>query len=233
MKICVIIIGLGGTGSALRNTVVPYFIYKFHEDVEFVFVDRDSVEDSNLSRQIYPPQAIGKNKATYSLNIMKTFSKQIRAIDAYWGKAQLNQFLLSKPESFNIVLDCVDNAASRLAHINALLDIPESSDFLYITPGNAEYTGQCFSWARVEGKELGTNPALLQDNIRNPKDFIPRANSCQEEAVHIPQTILANTLAATAALTSIVNFFDKSQLYSEIYFDAEKCHLKGRLEVIH
>jgi len=231
MKLCVTLIGLGGTGSALRNTIVPYLTYKFgeEEEVEFVFVDRDIVEDSNLSRQIYPSKAIGKNKAAYSAYVMRHLSTNIKIFDSYWDKGKLLDFLLAKEDYFNIVLDCVDNSASRLAHINALLDLPSSYNFLYVTPGNAEYTGQCFSWAMIDGKELGTNPALVQENIRNPKDFIPRANSCQQEAVYVPQTILANTLAATAALSVIVNFFDHSKFYSEIYFDGKQCQLKGRL----
>lgn len=106
-----LIIGLGGLGS-------PVAMYLAAAGVgELTLVDFDSVDLSNLQRQIaHTSERIGVNKARSAAQTISALNPDIKInlVDKLVDGEQLQQLVAG----VNLVLDCTDNFATRFA-INA------------------------------------------------------------------------------------------------------------------
>ena len=59
----VVLIGLGGIGSQLLPSLVRYLSFRPEPRPLLVLVDGDAYEPGNRSRQLFPDDALGTNKA--------------------------------------------------------------------------------------------------------------------------------------------------------------------------
>jgi len=104
-----VILGLGGLGSSAA-------MYMASSGVgELTLVDPDSVESSNLQRQIIHNESrIGVNKAYSAQTTLNDLNSQVRTkvIDRELTADELLPII----KSADVVLDCTDNGASRRRH---------------------------------------------------------------------------------------------------------------------
>ena len=103
----ILIIGVGGLGSATSLYLTVSGIRKL------TLVDFDSVDESNLSRQILFQQTdIGMNKAIVAKEKLKTFNEGtlIEAIEKRLDEDELREFI----KDSDLVIDATDNLESRL-----------------------------------------------------------------------------------------------------------------------
>ena len=103
----ILIIGVGGLGSATSLYLAVSGIRKL------TLVDFDSVDESNLSRQILFQQTdIGMNKAIVAKEKLKTFNEGtlIEAIEKRLDEDELREFI----KDSDLVIDATDNLESRL-----------------------------------------------------------------------------------------------------------------------
>ncbi len=103
----ILIIGVGGLGSATSLYLTVSGIRKL------TLVDFDSVDESNLSRQILFQQTdIGMNKAIVAKEKLKTFNENtlIEAIEKRLDEDELREFI----KDSDLVIDATDNLESRL-----------------------------------------------------------------------------------------------------------------------
>ena len=103
----ILIIGVGGLGSATSLYLTVSGIRKL------TLVDFDSVDESNLSRQIlFQEKDIGMNKATVAKGKLKTFNEDILidAIEKRLDEDELRGYI----EDCDLVIDATDNLESRL-----------------------------------------------------------------------------------------------------------------------
>ena len=103
----ILIIGVGGLGSAASLYLTVSGIR------ELTLVDFDSVDESNLSRQIlFHKEDIGMNKAKVAKRKLEAFNQDIliNAIEKRLNEDELREFI----NDSNLVIDATDNLESRL-----------------------------------------------------------------------------------------------------------------------
>ena len=103
----ILIIGVGGLGSAASLYLTVSGIR------ELTLVDFDSVDESNLSRQIlFQKEDIGMNKAIVAKRKLEAFNQDIliNAIEKRLDEDELREFI----NDSNLVIDATDNLESRL-----------------------------------------------------------------------------------------------------------------------
>ncbi len=94
--------------GALGSTAV-YYCRNF--DAQLVLIDDDRVESKNLLAQSYVKQSIGKNKAqALRLQLQNFFGVSTEAVGVRVTKQNVDTLL----EKTDLVIDCFDNAESRI-----------------------------------------------------------------------------------------------------------------------
>lgn len=205
------VIGSGGSGGHLIPALARLLSY--HQNTQgstITVIDGDEYEEKNMTRQIVAPSQVGLNKA----QAMKDFCmyQGLENVDYKPDYISSATFIpmLRRSES-PLIVACVDNDATRLALINSI-ESTCKGDFFFITPGNSdgvdEVKGQTLWFGKVDGINVGCNPALIYPNIENPQDSIPREGSCALHAPSRPQLIAANFMSASITLMVIQNLLD-------------------------
>lgn len=111
LKACVLIFGLGGLGSPVSLYLAASGIGKL------ILVDPDTVDLSNLQRQIVHSEAtVDLPKVTSAQQCLQAINSEIQ-IEIH-QQAFTGDELLAVVQQADLVLDCTDNLATRLA-INA------------------------------------------------------------------------------------------------------------------
>lgn len=104
---CVAVLGLGGTGSAAALYLAAAGVGNLR------VVDRDSIELSNLNRQIlYTESALGQHKAPEAAASLRKINGDIRVeeLDIHINEENLSELL----EGADFVVDALDQTADRL-----------------------------------------------------------------------------------------------------------------------
>jgi hypothetical protein len=220
----VFVIGVGGTGGHLAAPLARLIAYHQNtQDSKVVFIDGDEFEDKNTTRQLVGPSQVGMNKARSMVDFCAY--QGLSNVESKESFISASTFIPMLRRSVCPLVVCsVDNDATRLAIINTMKTFCEG-DYIFITPGNSDgledVRGQVLWFGKVNGENVGCNPADVYPNIERPQDSIPSEGSCSLNAPSRPQLISANFLAASLTLMVIQNFldgfFDKNQ--SSMFFN--------------
>ena len=81
----VVLIGLGGIGSQLLPSLVRYLSFSPEPRPLLVLVDGDAYEPGNRSRQLFPDDALGTNKAEALAQVFRGGGLALAAIAQYVG----------------------------------------------------------------------------------------------------------------------------------------------------
>ena len=211
-KIRFVVIGAGGTGSYLirdLSRLVSIYNRKGRQD-SILLIDGDSVEEHNLTRQNFISRDIGRNKAqVLATRYGSSFGIEISFIPEYLKKENFNN-ILNDLRINTVFIGCVDNNATRCI----IHDMYRSSSYLdslaYLDSGNEENAGQVvFSCSggytdnnrkiRFRAPDPEIPDAVSLFNM-SPDDRHPEDLSCAERAVHAPQNIATNMMAAQVLL---------------------------------
>jgi len=202
------LVGCGGTGATLAPQLARLLYYHSNGPERLDLVDADTIEERNLERQPFDPEAVGGGKAaTLAGYLWEPFPDlACRAHCDYLDRPLALKFLRAEPNPMIIL--AVDNDATRKASLEACDMI--NGDFLWISPGNADASagsgtirGTVCWWGRREGVTIGVDPRTCFTNIASPGDDIPRVGTCTEQAPSHPQLIAANFLAAAWTLAVV------------------------------
>jgi hypothetical protein len=208
----VFLVGVGGTGGYMSAPLARTIAYHpaTTQNTRLTFIDGDEFEEKNMTRQLVGPAQLGQNKAQAMADLCSYQGlEDINTVEEF---ITFNTFApLINNSKCPLVVCAVDNDATR-AEVIKILDDLEDKDFFFITPGNSDGTeevkGQAVWWGRINGENVGINPAKIYPNIKEPEDTIPRKGSCALLAPSRPQLIPANLMAATITLTVIQNLLD-------------------------
>lgn len=207
------VIGVGGTGGHLAAPLARLVAYHPNtEGAKVTFIDGDSFEDSNLTRQIVGQTQIDMNKARAMVDFCayQGLTDNIACREDFISASTFIPMI--RNSVFPVIVCSVDNDATRKAIIDAINTARPDGDFFYITPGNSDGTdevrGQALWWGRINGQNVGMNPTVAYPNIENPEDSIPQRGSCALHAPSRPQLIAANFFAASMTLMVIQNLLD-------------------------
>ena len=206
------IIGAGGTGQYLIPGLIRMLKYHPSGTTDVTVYDGDDFEEHNGERQVHT----SGSKADRMNELLQQQLLSPVCKNQYVSKQLFDAIRVRDARrelGLRLVIGAVDNDATRKMVINSLIDHP--GDFLFITPGNSDaedpdaaIKGNVLWYGRIDGQEVGVNPAILFPNIERPNDGIPRKGGCMEHAPSAPQLIAANALAAAFTMTVVQNFLD-------------------------
>ena len=223
----IIVVGCGGIGGNYVKEL-GRFLYKNNlaKQCKIIIVDGDLVEESNISRQPFLPEDIGRNKAEVMAEILtNTFHIECGFSPDFID----NHFQLKRIEEENIctvLVGAVDNHACRKVMHKYFR---EANTLYYFDAANEYSAGEVVVGAKLYGNQIYPDrvqyfPEILEDNA------VPKSEeSCQTVNISAPQHILTNLVAANLLLKCTIDIliddFCSGGIY---YFDAFKGYSQFR-----
>lgn len=179
------IIGCGGTGSWLAPALCTLLL----DNSAVCFVDGDTLEKKNLSRQFFSPDFIGTNKAT-------ALAKLYPGAEAW--RNYYSAGCIAHTDA-DWLWACVDNNAARKAVFSAA----DEYGCNVIVSANEQHSAEALIYLPRLWRDTACDPRRfypewLTDDKRDPEQ---RAIGCTGVAqVETPQLVTANFTAAALAL---------------------------------
>jgi adenylyltransferase/sulfurtransferase len=210
----VVVIGLGGVGSALVEPLARYLNYNGGPK-ELVLIDGDSYERRNLERQRAGTEDLAQNKARVHSERLK---KNFKSLSVAWHEDFVTQDnVASLVKSGDVVLACVDNHATR----KLLQDYCQRlREVILISGGNEFFDGNVLVYVKRNGRQLTPPIHKYHPEIAFPEDKSPDQLSCEElEAAGNEQLLFTNLTVAVLMLNAFYGLSQAKAKYSEVYFD--------------
>lgn len=227
-RIGIIVIGIGGTGSALALSLarLVYHARRRGYDVDLTFMDGDVVEERNVGRQYFAPCDVVRNKAEVMAEwLNQDWGLEIAAKKSFVdGETYLNHVM---PQDFLFLIGCVDNAEAR-RQIARL--VKKSHKRWWIDSGNDRYNGQVLVGNVGKGKisddsvwpGMGLTNSVPAPNLQAPeilKDLVPTPNevgngdpSCADLVATDDQGLHINQQMAVIVVQYLYNIVIRREL---------------------
>ena len=208
----VFIIGLGGIGSVLSNTLSRYLDSKRTLDSTIVnLIDGDSYEPKNLERQEFV--SFGNKAEVKRMELCDKFT--YLSFKSYPSFIDEESIKIIKEQS--IVFLAVDNHKTR----KLVSDYAKKlNDIILISGGNELTDGNVQIFIRKEGQNITPSLTDYHPEIENSTDKLPSEMSCEELSNSQPQLYFTNFMIAGYMCSAFYNIFEKQNCsISEIYFD--------------
>lgn len=146
-RISILVIGAGGNGSQMISALsrINHALTGLgHPGIIVTLMDDDTVEQSNIGRQLFTANDLGDNKA---VNLITRFN---RCYGTDWRAVPKRFEENMNITGYNIIITCVDNVKARLAVAKAFDAIEkkmsgisaEDTPYYWLDLGNAQETGQ-------------------------------------------------------------------------------------------
>ena len=210
----IVLIGLGGIGSQLLPSLVRYLGHRPEPRPLLVLVDGDAYEPGNRSRQLFPDDALGTNKAEALAQAFRGSELGVQAIAEFVTPANVG-FVVREDD---LCLLAVDNHPTR-----ALVDrhIAGLTDVTLISGGNDETDGNVQLVRRRDGWSVDGHLTEIHPEIGMATEEEPRGDGCQVMAAERPQLLVTNLMVASAMLSCLWQISERGSVpYSEVYLDA-------------
>lgn len=231
--ITLVLIGVGGTGSALAVSLarIAYHVQSKGAKLSIVFIDPDTIVEKNLGRQ-FAPSDVGWNKAeTMAARLGVTFGLRITAIPEAFVARTASDFV--RYESHTLLIGAVDNAAARAQIARAVQTY--GGKVWALDTGNDHHSGQacignldCPTWRRqVKLSPLGLCSGLPSPYVQMPDLLIPEPTvqdkrSCAELVITEEQSLVVNQAMAALAAQYIYRFVVMREIsWLATYFNLE------------
>ena len=173
------------------------------------FMDPDTVEVTNLNRQVLFYNAIGESKA-------KTLSTKLNTLFGIGSNAEIAYFdRNSSIESYDAVFDCVDNFETRIV----LSEKRKNQEKILISGGTSPNAGQIVTY---NPKDDGPTPAELLGMYgivekRHPETYQRERAACIYQPD--PSVIMTNQIAAGFMVDSYRMLID-GQKPENVFYDS-------------
>jgi len=213
----ILIIGLGGIGSALVNKLCRFIRYRgAYIDIEnIVLVDGDKYEIKNMERQEFSFMENLINKAEVKKAELENLYEfnNILSIPEYVREENISDII--KENDF--IFLCVDNHKTRKLVSDYCGNMHE---VVLISGGNEWSDGNVQIYIRSNEEDITPKLTDYHPEIQNPKDLSPHEMSCEQLAHSEPQLYFANLSVATFMCWAFYNIINNMNTkVSEIYFD--------------
>ena len=207
------IIGLGGIGSVLVNTISRFLNSNENlKPITIKLVDGDDYEYKNISRQEFYNYG---NKA----NVKKReLSNRFQNIDYLDFQMFLDENNISEIVTENsIVFVSVDNHKTRRLVSNYAKKL---NNVIVISGGNELTDGNVQIFIRKGGENVTPSLTDYHPEIENPLDKSPDEMSCEELSHAEPQLYFTNFMVAGHMCSAFYNIIERNNYkISEVYFD--------------
>jgi molybdopterin/thiamine biosynthesis adenylyltransferase len=208
------IVGLGGIGSILSNTISRFISNDARENDPrqiINLIDGDYYEEKNLVRQEF--LRFG-NKAESKLNELRPKFNNIEFKDYPYFIDDITISRIIKDK--DLVFLAVDNHKTR----KLVSDYAKKlNDIIIISGGNELEDGNVQLYIRKDGEDVTPSLTDYHPEIRNPIDKLPNEMSCEELQNSEPQLYFTNLGVATFMAFAFYNVLKGSNNFSEVYFD--------------
>ena len=212
----IVVIGCGGTGSALLQNLMPYLTHRAGKPVKVVLCDGDIVEEKNLTRQVFYEDQIGMNKASaLAESIEATFEVTVDVCNHYLERtSDLEALFRGSWGCFPIVISCVDNLKARALYEEWFMD---QTDALYVDCANEEFHGEVVYAVKHNKKLLSpvrstVFPSFARILEQEQATLKFRSElDCLARSISAPQHIFTNKMAGLLAANAISTLLDKKQ----------------------
>lgn len=227
MKIDIVVVGCGGTGSHYIKELgrLIYGHKRLSQDVQITLVDGDLVEEKNLIRQAFMPQDIGQNKAQVMAEILEqAYGINVNFYDQYID-APSDLEKLVRVDSTVLLVGCVDNHQCRQS-MHHFFHVRENC--IYMDSANEFSVGEVVIGSRIGGVDVYPDRSQYFPEVMDAEEPRRSEESCEAMNVSFPQHMLTNQLAAWILLTNTEKFLQEEWLGGFIFFDAFKCYCMDR-----
>jgi len=230
----IFLVGCGGTGSYVAPQLARLNYLMGLVGVSrkrIIFIDGDSVEEKNISRQNFIKSDVGKNKAqVLAKRYSFAFQNEIHSYLKYLESEEdfLRIIKSSGRPSYPLIIGCVDNNKTRHV-INRFIQSYNKSVF-WVDSGNEETNGQVIcSFKPIYNDSRGINPreaapgskgvfttptvVEVFDNMTDTGKFNSEL-SCAEASISNPQNIMTNVSAANLVVNYINKIYKRDDISS-------------------
>jgi molybdopterin/thiamine biosynthesis adenylyltransferase len=218
----IVLVGLGGIGSQLLPPLVRYLACRREPRPLLVLVDGDAYEPGNRTRQIFPADAIGSNKAEALAEAYRG-GLTIQAVGDYLAEANVAELI--RPD--DLVLLAVDNHWTRSIVDRHLASL---DDVMLISGGNDETDGNVQLVRRRNGAFVdGSLTEIHREISRATEAEFAARNGCERQAEERPQLVVTNLMVASAMLNCLWAVLELGSVsYSEVYLDVVANAMRSR-----
>jgi len=161
---------------------------------ELVIIDRDTLEDRNVERQLYHFDHVGEDKAS----ILAAYIREVSLIPVTPVKEWFTNTTPIDPDSFIICL--VDNHVARLA----VLEQCDHTGSCAVIGGNEQWSADAYYYDPVF-KDSMADPRIRYPEILTDKSDDPTRPPCNDEEAlaAAPQSAHANAMSASMCMQLI------------------------------
>ena len=191
LKSNVLIVGAGGLGSPISIYLAALGIGKIG------IIDKDSVEISNLSRQIiFSTNDLKKNKSSVAINKLRKINPDIKlhSFNKRLTKKNINQIA----KNFDLIVDGSDNFRTRFL-IN---DYCLKNRKILVSGAISKFDGQVYTFNFSKKK----SPCLRCFIPKIPSD--PDVDNCEYEGILGPLAGIIGTIQANEVVKEILEIGD-------------------------
>ena len=230
----ILVVGCGGTGSKLPFGLQQIIQgnYGRNDNQPMVrYLDGDTVEASNKIRQDFfgHEELIAKAEAIRRRHLIGGHMR-IDSILSFINTSNIQEIMALIDDSFAkplMVIAAVDNINTRVLLLDWLM-ANHKGDWLWISPGNATYSGQVITYGKINGAM--TYPQSPREafpdyaNVRAEGLTARGTAGCgmDPEGLGGTQTMMANTFAANLTLLSVVAAIEKDLVTFSRYFGIDE-----------
>lgn len=223
----VLIVGTGGSGCILLQNLA-HLAFSLGDGLKIKIADGDLVEESNIGRQKFTAEDLGKNKAQcLAVRYSDVFGLDIGYIPEYIKDSETLQKLLFECEGLPVLVLCVDNQYTRkLAH--EVFYSKMIKHLIYVDTGNEDGQGQTVVGVKWRGVIYQDPVTKIFPDILTSDDKIKEEPSCGQIVVQKPQTLIENIWSATVAMTYISHICCNNRIPVHCtYFDANEIRARS------
>lgn len=221
-KIEIVIVGVGGVGSALLPKIARFCQYLRGFATHITVVDGDQYEAKNAERQVFSRYGAKADVAVADA-IRCGFDRVTFTVVHEYLTPENIEFWI---ESGAVVFLCVDNHRTRKTVDTFVSGL---SDVVLINGGNELTDGNVQVYTRSAGEDVTASLSAVHPEIADPTDKSPHQMSCEELArVSSPQLFFANDIVSTlmcGVFYQVVQHwgnFKEIVRIGEVYFDLEE-----------
>lgn len=208
-RLNVILVGVGGTGSALAPALARLAVHARHKGLEvgLSFVDHDHVEAKNIAgRQNFCPAEIGEYKCvTMALRLNAALGLGVTAVPEPF-EAEMVQSWWSRRDELVLIVGAVDNYRARREMARA---VAQGNGRLWALDLGNDYAsgqivlGNLVDLERIWLSELGLcsglpSPYLQEPDLLDPEE-VESPLSCADLVRRQEQGLAVNQMAAAIA----------------------------------
>jgi len=221
----VILVGVGGTGSALALSLgrLAYHLKQKGVDVNLLFVDHDVVKSHNLGRQAFCEAEIGVRKAEcLALRLNAALGLAITAAPVPFTAERFAEWTSGwqEPAGCNLLISAVDNYLARREVAAAIA--AEGGTWHALSLGNEHHSGQILMGnatapEMVRFDKLGLvsgipSPYLQEPALLEPPPAGATPLSCAELTAREEQSLVVNQQVAAIAAEYVYQFLVRREL---------------------